>query len=224
MAPEPATRTTRHQLAKAQAGQYSYNSSELFGSRDCSVVSQKLREIDFITLFGGRSTGSNRARKCSTSSRDLSYGHKTNVSVSLAKTVLSKPHHEMNGDATNETSFEATENADANTDPVVEENRGSHTPVGSPIKTLEEVERLYGLEEAAAQTDEVGEDSFVQQITCFIYGLIDWIIHKVSVTLCCFNIGVPQHLGYDRQGVAFGDRIACIGVTQVMHAHIIDSC
>lgn len=102
MAPEPATRTTRHQLAKAQA----------------------------------------------------------------AKTVLSKPHHEMNGDATNETSFEATENADANTDPVVEENRGSHTPVGSPIKTLEEVERLYGLEEAAAQTDEVGEDSFVQQITC----------------------------------------------------------
>jgi len=166
MAPEPATRTTRHQLAKAQAGQYSYNSSELFGSRDCSVVSQKLREIDFITLFGGRSTGSNRARKCSTSSRDLSYGHKTNVSVSLAKTVLSKPHHEMNGDATNETSFEATENADANTDPVVEENRGSHTPVGSPIKTLEEVERLYGLEEAAAQTDEVGEDSFVQQITC----------------------------------------------------------
>ncbi|PVH80787.1 hypothetical protein DL98DRAFT_571635 [Cadophora sp. DSE1049] len=104
MAPQPAARNTRHQLAKAQARQ--------------------------------------------------------------AKEVWSKSHHETNGDATNDTGFETTENVDANMEPMTEENRGSHTPAGSPVKTLEEVERIYGAEEAPAQTDDAGEDSFVQQITC----------------------------------------------------------
>ncbi|KAG4430033.1 hypothetical protein IFR05_014485 [Cadophora sp. M221] len=139
IAPQPAARTTRHQLAKAQAGQYSYNLSELFGSRDCSVVSQKLREIDFITLFGGRPT---------------------------AKEAWSRSHNEMNGDATNDAYLETAADTDGTMEPMVEEIRRSHTPAGSPVKTLEEVERIYGPEDSAAPADDAGEDSFVQQITC----------------------------------------------------------
>lgn len=154
-------------MAKAQAGQYSYNLSELFGSRDCSVVSQKLREIDFITLFGGRPTGLNRARKCSTSSRDLPYGHSsTNTSLSLAKEAWSRSNNEMNGDATNDAHLETAADTDGTMEPMAEEIRSSHTPAGSPVKTLEEVERIYGAEDSAAATDDAGEDSFVQQITC----------------------------------------------------------
>lgn len=102
MAPQPATRNTRHQLAKAQA----------------------------------------------------------------AKEVFSLSYHEMKGDATDDTALETATNADATTPPIAKESRGNHTPAGSPVKTLEEVERIYGPEEASAQTDDAGEDSFVQQITC----------------------------------------------------------
>ncbi|KAH6712978.1 hypothetical protein BKA61DRAFT_484036 [Leptodontidium sp. MPI-SDFR-AT-0119] len=140
IAPEPAARTTRHQLAKAQAGQYSYNLSELFGSRDCS---------------------------CSTSSRDLPYGHSsTNTSLSLAKEAWSRSNNEMNGDATNDAHLETAADTDGTMEPMAEEIRSSHTPAGSPVKTLEEVERIYGAEDSAAATDDAGEDSFVQQITC----------------------------------------------------------
>ncbi|KAK0108441.1 hypothetical protein ONS95_003244 [Cadophora gregata] len=164
MAPQPATRNTRHQSAKAQAGQYSYNLSDLVGSRDCSVVSQKLRDIDFITLFGG--TGLNRTRKCSASSRDLSYGYKTNAIVSLAKEVWSRSHHGINNDATDGTGFDSTANADTIRESTAQKSKSSHTPAGSPAKTLEEVEIMYGTVEEAVQNDEAGDDSFVQQITC----------------------------------------------------------
>ncbi|KAH9213375.1 hypothetical protein DL95DRAFT_436378 [Leptodontidium sp. 2 PMI_412] len=102
IAPEPAARTTRHQLAKAQA----------------------------------------------------------------AKEAWSRSNNEMNGDATNDAHLETAADTDGTMEPMAEEIRSSHTPAGSPVKTLEEVERIYGAEDSAAATDDAGEDSFVQQITC----------------------------------------------------------
>ncbi|CZS99300.1 uncharacterized protein RAG0_07674 [Rhynchosporium agropyri] len=166
MAPQPAMRITRNQLAKSQAGQYSYNLSELFVYRDCSIVSQKLREIDFISLFGGRSTGSNRAKKCSTYSRDLSYGnYNTNTSASLAKKVWSKSPNVMDGNATIDTSLDAA--ADVGTlESMAEDIRCSPTPAHSPVKTLDEIETMHGPEDSGHLTDHAGEDSFVNQIIC----------------------------------------------------------
>ncbi|KAH7350969.1 hypothetical protein BKA65DRAFT_426454 [Rhexocercosporidium sp. MPI-PUGE-AT-0058] len=102
MAPEPAARITRHQLAKAQA----------------------------------------------------------------AEEVWSRSHDEMNGDATKKAQMGTGADTDGIMEPMAEEIRSSHTRAGSPVKTLAEVERIYGPEDSATPTDDAGEDSFVQQITC----------------------------------------------------------
>ncbi|KAK0108966.1 hypothetical protein ONS96_002804 [Cadophora gregata f. sp. sojae] len=102
MAPQPATRNTRHQSAKAQA----------------------------------------------------------------AKEVWSRSHHGINNDATDGTGFDSTANADTIRESTAQKSKSSHTPAGSPAKTLEEVEIMYGTVEEAVQNDEAGDDSFVQQITC----------------------------------------------------------
>ncbi|KAL2071518.1 hypothetical protein VTL71DRAFT_12753 [Oculimacula yallundae] len=101
MAPQPTVRTTRHQLAKAQA----------------------------------------------------------------AKEVWSKSLNEVNGNAAHDTRYEAAADTEGIQEPVVEETRSSHTPAASPVKTLEEVERIYGPEDSGHFVNDAGEDSFVQQIT-----------------------------------------------------------
>ncbi|KAI6709792.1 hypothetical protein JHW43_007683 [Diplocarpon mali] len=162
---QPAIRTTCH-LANAQAGQYSYNMSDFFRSRDCSVVSEKLRGIDFITLFGGRPTGSNQARKDSTSSREAPYGNSsTNHNLSLAKDGLEKPNAEMGGNGMVCKSSEPLTGEEVSFHQEGKENHASRTPAGSPVKTLEDIERIYGSEESETLADDTGDDSFVQQIT-----------------------------------------------------------
>ncbi|KAE9375297.1 hypothetical protein N431DRAFT_436786 [Stipitochalara longipes BDJ] len=42
----------------------------------------------------------------------------------------------------------------------------THTPGKSPVKTLEEVERVCALSETARSAEDGGEDSFIKQITC----------------------------------------------------------
>ncbi|PBP16277.1 carboxylesterase family protein [Diplocarpon rosae] len=164
---QPAIRTTRNQVAKAQAGQYSYNMSDFFGSRDCSVVSDKLRGIDFITLFGGRPTGSNRARKVSTSSREALYGYSsTNHYLSLAKDDLMTSHAEVEGDGLVDKSSETLTKGEVSTHLEGKENQTTGALAGSPVKTLEEIERMYGSEESETLAGDTGEDSFVQQILC----------------------------------------------------------
>ncbi|PBP18354.1 carboxylesterase family protein [Diplocarpon rosae] len=164
---QPAIRTTRSQLAKAQAGQYSYNMSDFFGSRDCSVVSDKLQGIDFITLFGGRPTGSNRARKVSTSSREALYGYSsTNHYLSLAKDDLITSHAEIEGNGLVDKNSEVLTKGEASIHLEGKENHTTGALAGSPVKTLEEIERLHGSEEPDTLADDTGEDSFVQEIIC----------------------------------------------------------
>lgn len=165
MPPQPAVRATRHQAAKAQAGQYSYNSSDLVGSRDSSMVSQRFREIDFITLFGGRSKGSNRSYKEPTSRPTYYQGLLTNHNLHLAKEQAIAQDILNNREALS-TPIQPPTYKEASGLQGTNESGISRTPIGSPVKTLEEVERDCGADETATLADDAGEDSFVHQITC----------------------------------------------------------
>jgi hypothetical protein len=75
--PAAAGRTTRRQMAIAQAGQYnmSYSSSSN-GSQDLlPLMAQKFRGLDFISLFGGRAAGSSRSNNGMASRRAVFLGN-----------------------------------------------------------------------------------------------------------------------------------------------------
>ncbi len=166
--PQSTTRVTRHQLAKAQTGQYTL--TDLFPSRDCSGMSQKLREIDFISLFGGRSAGPARARKGSLSSQGKEpYGHNnTDHYLYVAKDPWSKSLGETNNEAATaeELSKISTGGEVIPEQQAIKDNVFNQTLAKSPVKTLEEVERVYGSEGPVTPADDAGDDSFVNQITC----------------------------------------------------------
>ncbi|KAE8445655.1 hypothetical protein EG329_012952 [Mollisiaceae sp. DMI_Dod_QoI] len=167
--PAPAARTTRGQLAKAQAGQY--NLSELFGPQDRSVMTQKLRDIDFISLFGGRSTGPSRTFKNSILPLGTPHNQTAaNHYLSLAEDVVVQQRVVVENtkndnvvsivqvEATSDSRDSITEQATANTHSISNASQ-------SPVRTLAEVERVYGREDSPMPADDAGEDSFVQQIT-----------------------------------------------------------
>jgi hypothetical protein len=163
--PAAAARTTRRQMAIAQAGQY--NSSYSNGTQDSSMA-QKFRGLDFISLFGGRSTGSSRPHNGSVSGRAVGYGeHMTDYHSSLAD-ALSKSLGEANVEvaAINPHPDGSIEGEDTADHYDTKSTSAIHTPGKSPVKTLEEVERACALAEAAGPVEDGGEDSFVNQITC----------------------------------------------------------
>jgi hypothetical protein len=165
--PAAAGRTTRRQMAIAQAGQYnmSYPSSSN-GSQDLlPLMAQKFRGLDFISLFGGRSAGSSRSNNGMTSGRAVFSGeHLTDYHLSLAEEELSKSMREAAVEVVAvDSSTEGEVVADRHD---TENTTASHTPGKSPVKTLQEIERACPLAEATTPVEDEGEDSFVKQLTC----------------------------------------------------------
>lgn len=165
--PAPAVRATRRQMAIAQAGQYTSSTSSLQnGSQDLLLPSmaQKLRGLDFISLFGGRSTGSSRAHSGLVSGRAVSGKLMTDYHLSLAEEALSKSMREATVEVVAIDS--STEGEDVSERYDTKTITAPHTPGKSPVKTLEEVERACESLEASKPIEDGGEDSFVKQITC----------------------------------------------------------
>jgi hypothetical protein len=163
--PAPAVRQTRRQIAMAQAGQYNLSaSSSLNGSQDLSMA-QKIRGLDFISLFGGRSTCASRAHTGLASGRGTISGELlTDYHLSLAEEALSKSMREATVEVVpNDSSTDGEDGADRCG---TKNTTATHTPGKSPVKTLEEVERACALSEDARPAEDGGEDSFVKQITC----------------------------------------------------------
>lgn len=161
--PQEPVRTTRHQAAKAQAGQYTYVTSDFIRSSDSSVVAERFRDLDFISLFSGRPTAWQRTGKVSTSSRRLpDENNSTNHVSSLAKECPFVDHVETVSSRT----------VDILQIPIHDENNGKqeeplarHAPAGPPAKTLAEIERACGSDGAETLADVADEDSFVRLIT-----------------------------------------------------------
>jgi hypothetical protein len=165
--PAAAGRTTRRQMAIAQAGQYnmSYPSSSN-GSQDLlPLMAQKFRSLDFISLFGGRSAGSSRSNNGMASGPAVFSGeHLTDYHLSLAEEELSKSMREAAVEVVAVVpSTEGEVVADRHD---TENTTASHTPGKSPVKTLQEIERACPLAEATTPAEDEGEDSFVKQLTC----------------------------------------------------------
>jgi hypothetical protein len=166
--PATAGRTTRRRIAMAQAGQYNPSTSSYSnGSQDLLLPSmaQKFRGLDFISLFGGRSTGSSRANNGLASGRGVVSGELiTDYHLSLAEEALSKSMREATVEVVAIDS--STEGEDVADRYDTKNTTATHTPGKSPVKTLEEVERACPLAEAATPAEDGGEDSFIKQITC----------------------------------------------------------
>jgi hypothetical protein len=159
-----APRTTRRQLAQAQAGQYGL--SDLFG-QDRSLVTQKFREIDFVSLFGGRSIGPSRSFKNSIHPQTGTNNYLYAASEALAN-QKSNAQDTKNENETVVLAVQAEptiESAHTANEQSATVNCIASSPSKSPIKTLAEVERVYGREDSAPPAYDAGEDSFVQQIT-----------------------------------------------------------
>lgn len=165
--PAAAGRTTRRQMAIAQAGQYnmSYSSSSN-GSQDLlPLMAQKFRGLDFISLFGGRAAGSSRSNNGMASGRAVFSGeYLTDYHLSLAEEELSKSTREATVEVVAVDS--STEGEDVANQHDTKNTTASHTPGKSPVKTLQEVEQACPLAEATTPAENEGEDSFVKQITC----------------------------------------------------------
>jgi hypothetical protein len=163
--PTPAVRQTRRQMAIAQAGQYNISaSSNSNESRDLSMA-QKFLGLDFLTLFGGRPSGVSRVDIGLVSGRGTTSGELlTNYRLSLAEEALSKSMREATLEVVAIDS--STEGEDVADRYDTKNTTATHTPGRSPVKTLDEVERVYALSEAARSAEDGGEDSFVNQITC----------------------------------------------------------
>jgi hypothetical protein len=165
--PAPVVRTTRRQMAIAQAGQYSSSTSS--GSQDVSSMAQKFRGLDFISLFGGRSTGPSRGYNGLVSGRDaVDRELVTDQNLSLAEETLSKSLREANVEvvAIDSPADGSTEGEDSADQYDTSSTSATHTPRKSPVKTLEEVEQACALAEAAKSAEGGDEDSFIKQITC----------------------------------------------------------
>jgi hypothetical protein len=166
--PAAAGRTTRRQMAIAQAGQYNMStSSSSNGSQDLLLPSmtQKFRGLDFISLFGGRSAGSSRSNNGTASGRSVFSGEfLTDYHLSLAKEELSKSMREATVEVVAVDSSTEVEDVADRYD--TKDTTASHTPGKSPVKTLQEVERACPLPETTTPAEDEGEDSFVKQITC----------------------------------------------------------
>lgn len=142
-----APRVTRRQLAQAQEGQCGL--SDLFGMQDRSLVTQKLREIDFVSLFGGRSMGPSRSFKnlIYPQTGTNNYLYPASEAIANQKSNVQDTKHE-----TVELTVQveaATDSADSADEQPGTVNRIASSPSKSPIKTLAEVERVYGREDSA---------------------------------------------------------------------------
>ena len=162
-----AGRTTRRQMAIAQAGQYNMSSSSNSnGSQDLlPLMAQKFRGLDLISLFGGRSAGFSRSNNGMTPGRAVFSGeHLTDYHLSLAEEELSKSMREATVEVVPvDPSTKGEEVADRHD---TEKTTASHTPGKSPVKTLQDIERACPLAEATKPAEDEGEDSFVKQLTC----------------------------------------------------------
>ncbi|EKD21325.1 carboxylesterase family protein [Drepanopeziza brunnea f. sp. 'multigermtubi' MB_m1] len=158
-----SVRTTRNQAAKAQAGQYIYDTSEFFRSEDCSVISEKIRGLDYISLFSGRRANLNRTGKVSTIRKSPDGNYSTNHTLSLAKDIQLESHFETVVASAVDTLKTTTHNENHKEQEAIWVR---HPPAGSPVKTLEEIEKAYGPSDPAYSTDVADEDSFVKQIIC----------------------------------------------------------
>ena len=163
--PAPVVRQTRRQMAMAQAGQYNYSaSSSSNGAQDLSMA-QKIRGLDLLSLFGGRSAGASRSQTGFSSGRGIVSGElMTDYYLSLAEEALSKSMREATVEVVAVDSSTEGENVADRHD--TKNTTTTHTPGKSPVKTLEEVEKVFALSEAARPAEDGGEDSFIKQITC----------------------------------------------------------
>lgn len=173
--PHPPARMTRRQVANAQAGPY--NLAELIFSgpqaHDRSLMAQKWQDVDFVSLFGSRSTGPSRISKNSIPTRELPHSQTvTDEYPYLAEEALAKQKAaEEEEDVNNKSEVPSAQTEAARTPQAVAYGQapsgGHSTPIASrsPAKTLAEVESLYGRDVSPAPADDAGEDSFVQQIT-----------------------------------------------------------
>ncbi|PBP19061.1 carboxylesterase family protein [Diplocarpon rosae] len=75
-------------------------------------------------------------------------------------------HAEVEGDGLVDKSSETLTKGEVSTHLEGKENQTTGALAGSPVKTLEEIERMYGSEESETLAGDTGEDSFVQQILC----------------------------------------------------------
>ncbi|PMD44909.1 hypothetical protein L207DRAFT_242608 [Hyaloscypha variabilis F] len=163
--PAPAVRQTRRQMAMAQAGQYDYSaSSSSMGPQDLSMA-QKIRGLDLLSLFGGRAAGHSRTYPDVAASRgEVTGNFITDYQLSLAEEALSKSMREATVEVVAvDSSAEGEDVADRYD---TKNTTAAHTPGKSPVKTLEEVEKVCALSEAARPAEDGGEDSFIKQITC----------------------------------------------------------
>ncbi|KAK6583255.1 hypothetical protein PZA11_004331 [Diplocarpon coronariae] len=87
------------------------------------------------------------------------------ANAQAAKDGLEKPNAEMGGNGMVCKSSEPLTGEEVSFHQEGKENHASRTPAGSPVKTLEDIERIYGSEESETLADDTGDDSFVQQIT-----------------------------------------------------------
>jgi hypothetical protein len=152
--PAPTGRTTRRQAAKAQAGQYS--SSDVFiPQQDSSAIAQKLRDLDFVALFGGRYTRPTRVQRVVKPSQEaIRLKDRTDRIIFLAEEALKSAKI-----CTPQVNLE-----DTNEEQRIDDDHTSVTLAAtSPVKTLAEVEEAYGPLDSPAPA-EGGDDSFVEQI------------------------------------------------------------
>lgn len=153
----PIGRTTRRQAAKAQAGQY--DSPDIFiPKQDSSALAQKLRDLDYISLFAGRYTRAPRDQRVFLPNRVQPYTYfGTDHNEILAEEALSKSTSQN----ISETQVEHEEETAQAT---LEEKQSSEVLAAvSPAKTLAEVEQVYGSVESPAPAYDT-EDSFLEQI------------------------------------------------------------
>lgn len=167
-----APRMTRSQLSQVQAGQYGFT-AEMCGMPERPLMGVKMRDIDFISLFGGRSVGPSRTYKNVMPPPGLSQNQMvTNNYLLLAEEALARQQAVTLDTKTEIESVVCSVQAEASSDS--EDSANEHaavvcpatpSPSRSPIRTLAEVERVYGREDSLSPADDAGEDSFVQQIT-----------------------------------------------------------
>lgn len=153
----PIGRTTRRQAAKAQAGQYD---SLFISKQDSSALAQKLRDLDYISLFAGRYTRAPRDQRIFLPNRVQPYTYfRTNHNEHLAEEALLKSTRQ----SITETQVER-EGEEETAQASAEGERSSMTlATTSPVKTLAEVEQVYGSVESPLPAYDT-EDSFVEQI------------------------------------------------------------
>ncbi|KAK2625666.1 hypothetical protein QTJ16_004978 [Diplocarpon rosae] len=83
-----------------------------------------------------------------------------------AKDDLITSHAEIEGNGLVDKNSEVLTKGEASIHLEGKENHTTGALAGSPVKTLEEIERLHGSEEPDTLADDTGEDSFVQEIIC----------------------------------------------------------